>query len=490
MRRPPQHRLHRMHQPAAAGTAHRGPAPQEPGASTSAPLARAGDAGNRLVLRDPTVTHRQHHLFPVSGFFLPWCLDIPDVPRALEEAPPLEVVQVPRRREEAIGMVDTETRHGSLAHETEHEPVGRLEDRRLLHADRRQIVDVEEAPVVDLVPGGLPERQAVRLPRQQLVQPVETPGIALHAVVAAHVVFHERLHLGGLADQRRQPALHDLLLPLALLQARGVLLPLWRQMVECRDDAAQLEQLRMLRPECLLQRVETPFQDGHVAAGVEREDRVVVADAESAAPVLELQLLILQEPTILVPEQREQDLVLQLGLDRVPFDIEEARARRRAAILEHVRPPRVAASRDAHVVGHDVHELAHTVAPERLDQTAIVALGAQRRVELPVVSDVVAVRAIGARLQERREVAVGDSERREVRDDPACISERQLGPQLKSVRRDRQTGDGLRIPLEPSEQLLWSHVRLSSFPHSGASSSITIRSRFCGGQRLVRIHRS
>ena len=116
-------------------------------------------------------------------------------------------------------------------------------------------------------------------------------------------------------------------------------------MIECRDDAAQFQQLRMLRPERLLQRVETPFQDGHVGAGVEWEDRVVVANAESAGPVLELQLLVLQEPTVLVPEQREQDLVLQLGFDRVPLDIEEARARRRAAVLEHVRPPRVAASR-------------------------------------------------------------------------------------------------------------------------------------------------
>ena len=140
---------------------------------------------------------------------------------------------------------------------------------------------------------------------------------------------------------------------------------------------------------------------------------------KAPALVLELQLLVLQELTVLVPEQREQDLVLQLGFDRVPLDIEEARARRRAAVLEHVRPPRVAASRDAHVVGHHVHELAHAMARERLDQAAMVGLGAQRRVELPVVSNVVAVGAVGARLQERRKVAVRDSERREVRDDLA-----------------------------------------------------------------------
>src|SRR5512139_3599528 len=119
-------------------------------------------------------------------------------------------------------MVDAQARHGSLAHEAEHETVRRLEDRRILHADRRQLVDVEEAPVVDLVTGGLPERGPVCLARDQFVQLVEASGITLDAVVPMHVLVYERPYRSRLAYEHRQAALHDLLLPLALCEPRGI----------------------------------------------------------------------------------------------------------------------------------------------------------------------------------------------------------------------------------------------------------------------------
>ena len=49
-------------------------------------------------------------------------------------------------------------------------------------ADRHQIVDVEEATIVDLVRGHAPEAQPVRLPDQEGLQRVEAPRIALPAV--------------------------------------------------------------------------------------------------------------------------------------------------------------------------------------------------------------------------------------------------------------------------------------------------------------------
>ena len=56
--------------------------------------------------------------------------------------------------------------------------VHQLQHRRLLDADRRQVVDVEEAPVVDLLGGDAPEAQAVGLVAQQRLERVEAARIA------------------------------------------------------------------------------------------------------------------------------------------------------------------------------------------------------------------------------------------------------------------------------------------------------------------------
>ena len=151
----------------------------------------------------------------------------------------------------------------------------------------------------------------------------------------------------------------------------------------------------MVRPQRLLQLVQAHFQNVHVVPGRHRERAVVVADAEGAVPELQLELLVLQDTTILIPEHRQQDLVLQLGLDRLPLDVEEARVRRRLAVLQHVRPPGIAAPGDAHVVRHDVHDLAHAMPLEGLDRRALEPVGRRRdageglRVPLESLKDLV-----------------------------------------------------------------------------------------------------
>ena len=62
------------------------------------------------------------------------------------------------------------------------ERVHALEDRRVLRADRRQLVDVEEAPVVDLFAGDAPVRQPVGLDGEQVVERVEAVRLAFDAV--------------------------------------------------------------------------------------------------------------------------------------------------------------------------------------------------------------------------------------------------------------------------------------------------------------------
>ena len=60
-----------------------------------------------------------------------------------------------------------------FADEPQDQPVGRLEDTRILHPEAAKLVDVEEAPIVDLVERRPPVRQAVRLRLEQRMQPVE-----------------------------------------------------------------------------------------------------------------------------------------------------------------------------------------------------------------------------------------------------------------------------------------------------------------------------
>ena len=68
------------------------------------------------------------------------------------------------------------------AQQLEDAAVRRLEHLRLLHADGRQLVDVEEAAVVDLVGRHPPEGQPVGLGVEQRLEPVEAARVARPAV--------------------------------------------------------------------------------------------------------------------------------------------------------------------------------------------------------------------------------------------------------------------------------------------------------------------
>ena len=64
------------------------------------------------------------------------------------------------------------------------EPVHLVEHRRILHPQRRQLVDVEEPPVVDLLRRDAPVRQPVRLRVRAARRGVEAARLAGDAVEA------------------------------------------------------------------------------------------------------------------------------------------------------------------------------------------------------------------------------------------------------------------------------------------------------------------
>src|SRR6266481_2423163 len=79
----------------------------------------------------------------------------------------LEVLKVFLRIVQAVRMVDSHPIHVTLADEIEHQRVHRRKYFGILHPDCSQVVDVEEATVVDLIGGHTPETQAISLSFEQ-----------------------------------------------------------------------------------------------------------------------------------------------------------------------------------------------------------------------------------------------------------------------------------------------------------------------------------
>ena len=73
-----------------------------------------------------------------------------------------------------------------------------LKDRRVLHPDSGQLVDVEEAPVVDLVNRCLPVGQAIGLGIEEFVQQIKARRNADLPVELANVIFYMTVDGGRL----------------------------------------------------------------------------------------------------------------------------------------------------------------------------------------------------------------------------------------------------------------------------------------------------
>src|SRR2546429_5062808 len=93
-------------------------------------------------------------------------------------------------------MIDAHAVHLAARHELEEQAMSGLEDRRLFHAQRGQLVDVEEAAIVDVVGRHAPRREAKDLRREQLVQRIEARRITGATVELLHFLFDATYDLG------------------------------------------------------------------------------------------------------------------------------------------------------------------------------------------------------------------------------------------------------------------------------------------------------
>jgi hypothetical protein len=79
----------------------------------------------------------------------------------------LQQTQVLTRIQQTIDMVNTEPCYQSLLEQSEREPMDCVENFRLLDPNSCQLVNVEEAAIINLVGGDVPEAQAISLLLQE-----------------------------------------------------------------------------------------------------------------------------------------------------------------------------------------------------------------------------------------------------------------------------------------------------------------------------------
>ena len=183
-----------------------------------------------------------------------------------------------------------------------------------------------------------------------------------------------------------------------------------------------------------------PLEDLARAHRLHRQHRRPVVDREDPLVKDQLQLALLQHAAVLVAEDRQQHLVLELALQRLPVDVEEQRVLRRRAILQHVHPPRVRRLRDPHVVRHEVDDDPHAGLRHFAGEARVLLPRRHLGIELIVIVDVVAVRAPRRRLEDRRQVEMRDAQLLQVRHERARHLDREVLVELQPIRRARDVG--------------------------------------------------
>jgi hypothetical protein len=262
----------------------------------------------------------------------------------------------------------------------------------VLHAQRRQVVDIEEATVVDVVGCNPPVGQPEGLRLEQLMQRIEAHGIAGSARQAADRLVERGGHPGVRGGELGQRPLVRFLVAIALGNLlRGGAAPV-RQRAE---QAAQLLQLRIA-----LQR-QHGIEDARVGARIERQAMFVIMDREGAERALELQLELaaLEHGSVGLRQHRHQHLVGERRIHRIPVDVEIVRVDGGLPALEDIHPPRIVGSHDTNVIRHDIEDMAHGVRTQLRHQQLEILAAADFRIEGVVIDDVIAMGAAGARAE-------------------------------------------------------------------------------------------
>ena len=244
-------------------------------------------------------------------------------------------------------MVDAQTVQHAVAQQLENEAVSVIEQLRQFHAQAGELVDVEEASVIDVVGGNAEMRRAPVLILDQCVQlapSLEAPRLAVDPVDRR---LHRFPHVAALPRERAELG----------LQVLGALSNARAPVRQAGKGVTQPLEFRVLVAE-------------H-AMVVQRTNRQLVrivgphGEAAGLRVEAEHELARFQHRPVLVAEQRHQQLVMQIASVRVPIDVEPAGVFGCWAPFQHVEPPRIIGAADAHMVGHEIEHLTETAVAKR-----------------------------------------------------------------------------------------------------------------------------
>ena len=114
-----------------------------------------------------------------------------------------------------------------------------VEDLGKLNPDRRQIINIKEAAVINFLRGDPPKRQPVRLRVKQLIERIEAARIARFAVDPRQCLFDRLLHLRRFRASTLQTSLDDFLFTDALRDALRIGFGALRQIFKRGQNALQ-----------------------------------------------------------------------------------------------------------------------------------------------------------------------------------------------------------------------------------------------------------
>ena len=170
-----------------------------------------------------------------------------------------------------------------------------------------------------------------------------------------------------------------------------------------------------------------------ISSGRDREFVIVIAEKEGARLEMHLQFAALEDASVLIAQNREQNLVVEIRFERLPFDVEIGRVERAGSVFEHIHPPLIERLADAHVVRDEIDDLSHAVRVQISDPGVVFLARADGGVQLVVIGDVVTVQALRARLEIGRRIAIADAKRVKIRNNLPRLRKGELPVELQPV---------------------------------------------------------
>ena len=258
--------------------------------------------------------------------------------------------------QQAVRMIDAQPFHQALRQPAPQQLVGLGKNAGVFHAQAHQVIDVEEAPVIDFLRRNAPVRQPVWLRLQYAVQRIKGAALAGIAVHLAQRALHNSRHLHGMLGQFRQSSSQPWNVTLAGLDHLGQVAGVWRKIGKAADQLLQLLQIGISVLAVLIARAKVAhrFKDQRNGLRVNRQGLIEIGDGEAPVGIFQFQVPLFQLFAVGAAQQRQQHFAAQLATQRIPVNIEKSRVLRCQAVFQHVLPPWIGATADPHVVRNQI----------------------------------------------------------------------------------------------------------------------------------------